>query len=108
MHERVKEASCLAVSNFGEIVMGTSDGNMYVYESLEQLKYKKTLKYHIWDIHTKSVHTIVFSKNSDRFMTGSLDGTLNLFDWKPNINVFDDHKPKIVLSFDDTKVIKVT
>ena len=43
MHERVKEASCLAVSNFGEIVMGTSDGNMYVYESLEQLKYKNII-----------------------------------------------------------------
>ena len=77
----IKEASCVAVSNFGEIVMGTSEGTMYVYESMEQLNYKSKLSYAEWHQHNKSVHNVLFSKNSDHFMTGSLDGTMSLWDW---------------------------
>ena len=96
-HAPIKEAACMTTSGQGHLIMGSSDGKIYIYAPLEA---QPVQDYVLWNQHNKSVHTVVFSKRNNYFMSGSLDGYVKIWDWEGS----KETKPKKILSFDENKV----
>ena len=104
-HEPFKESACLAVSNFGEILVGNSEGGLFVFESIHLLQYKNNLNYAVWGRHKKTVHTCVFSKDGANMITGSQDGTLCIWNWYKDIQISEEPTPKAIISYEAISVI---
>ena len=88
----------MTTSSDGHFILGSSEGKIYIYSPFRE---DSVPDYVMWNCHTKSVHTVIFSKDNSHFMSGSLDGQVKIWQWKS----IKENEPKKVLGFDEAKVL---